>query len=366
MNEFHPKETLILEETTIRRERVLPPNAFGHVMVRVGEGVNPNKVVAEGELQQDFRIIDLAGAFDIKPSNVEALEEILAVSVGSEVQRGQPLAKAKRRRDRKKVPYAPDSGSVSLIENGRVILQINPKPIEILARMPGKVTEQIGDRGVRIETTGALIQCAWGNGRFAFASYAFEPRDGGITSLINNEGGLDNIRGRVFIIPRILTAQDIEAGVRLRVGGLVAPTMPYYLQDAALMVKFPIMLTDGFGKRRPTEKIFHILRSHERKGQAAFDAYMPSRWQGDRPEIIIPTPVGQYIAAPNIDAKLRVGAMVRLKRAPNEGVFAQITDLPDSPQLIDNGLRTLVARVKLENGNQLTIPLQNLELLGKS
>jgi hypothetical protein len=171
------------------------------------------------------------------------------------------------------------------------------------------------------------------------------------------------MRGRVFVLERSLTAEDIAIGVKTRVAGFVAVTMPYYLRPAAEMVEFPIILTNGFGKKRRSERIFNQLRRFAGRNQAAFDAHMPGRWQNDRPEIIIPLGSQDATPPPSPDTRLKVGMLVRIGRAPHQGAVGEITALPDSPQPIDNGLHTLVARVKLETGQTYAIPLPNLELL---
>ncbi|MBI5931186.1 MAG: hypothetical protein HY862_17890 [Chloroflexi bacterium] len=363
---YHPEERIVLEYTVIKRDRALPPRAYGSVRVSPGANVESTHIIAEGELPQDFRIVDVAGPLNIDPDDAELLSNVLTVAQGDVVPAGHPLATPPRRKDRKKVPHVPVDGVVSLVEHGRVILQTNPQPVVVYARLQGRVTELIGNKGARIETVGSLIQGAWGNGRFLFSSFSFEPKDG-LQSLIKQTSLLENVRGRVYILERPINVEDLRVVVKKELGGLVAPSMSYHLRETAMALKVPIILTEGFGEAQMTRRTNEILREFENKRQAAFDAMLPNRWTSDRPEIVIPYQApGTNALYPAFDEVLIVGATVRLSRAPYEGQIATVTALPDKPQIMENGLRTAAAQVKLRNGHEVMVPLANIELLGES
>ena len=86
-----------------------------------------------------------------------------------------------------------------------------------------------------------------------------------------------------------------------------------------------------------------------------------------RPEVFInlPSRSGDRPPPPRISHALRVGESVRLTREPHPGSVGEISDLPKTPQLLDNGLRVLCARVGLVTGESVLVPLANLEVLGK-
>ena len=52
-----------------------------------------------------------------------------------------------------------------MISGGRVLLEVESAPLELRAGIPGVITDLHPERGATIETNGALIQGAWGNGR---------------------------------------------------------------------------------------------------------------------------------------------------------------------------------------------------------
>lgn len=357
---------IILEQTRIRHERVLPPRVFGEVMVREGHDIQSQDIVVKGVIPQDFRIIDVAGQMGLNRDDPEQLKKFITLEPDNLVDYNEPLAEAKRRRDRRLIPRAPAAGVVKLIDQGRVILQINPEPIEIRARVPGRIMEIIPYRGAEIETTGSLIQCAWGNGSFTFSHFEFEP-EGGLKSLeISQDDLLAKSVNRVYILERSIGLFDLSLIVKLKLAGLVAPSMSYNLREAAMAFKVPIILTEGFGNLTPTPRILRILR-HLGNRAAAFDARTPHRWSGERPEIIIPSLAGgQMFVEPKINAPLAKGMTVRLQRAPFAGQVGTIAVVPETIEPTESGLRVPTIKVKLPTRDDLIIvPVANVQLVGE-
>jgi hypothetical protein len=70
-------------------------------------------------------------------------------------------------------------------------------------------------------------------------------------------------------------------------------------------------------------------------------------------------------ARPNIMLTLREGMNVRVTRAPYAGLTGLVVDLPESPVLLDNGLRIRCAQVELVIGETVFVPLTNIEVLGR-
>ena len=81
--------------------------------------------------------------------------------------------------------------------------------------------------------------------------------------------------------------------------------------------------------------------------------------------INLPPKAGERPPQVNINQVLREGANVRLNRAPHIGSIGQIVDLPKTPQLLDNGLRVMCARVELATGEKALVPLANIEVFGR-
>jgi len=168
----------------------------------------------------------------------------------------------------------------------------------------------------------------------------------------------------MIISPLPIERADLLLAQRQDAAGVVAPSMAASLREFALGLTFPVILTEGFGRRQPTALIYRLLQSNMGR-QAAFDATTPEHGAWERPEIVLPLPAGgTFPEAPSLTRALAVGSNVRLTRAPWDGILAEVVALPPTPQVIDNGLRTQCARVRLPNNREVLVPLANLELLG--
>ena len=365
MTQHYLASNIIMENTIIVRERVLPPHVYGKITVDIDDEVIGTKVVAEGQLPQDYVIIDIAETMGIKPKKLAKLASLILVEAGDPVDAGQPLVNARKRRDRKRVPKAPAAGIVNLVDAGRIILQINPEPIQVYARIPGVIEDMVGERGVRIRSTGTLIQCAWGNDQFSFGPYSMEPETG-LASLAEQNTMLSNIRGRVYVLTRTLTYSDLRVVAEQELGGLVAPSMPFYMREAAMALPVPIILTEGFGEIRPAHRTYEILKKFVREREGAFDATMPSRWEYGRPEIVLPG-MSNVAKLPELEMPLQVGHTVRIRAGRYAGEVGEILDLPVLPSRVESGLRVQAARLKIRNTpDEILIPLANLKIMGDS
>jgi hypothetical protein len=241
--------------------------------------------------------------------------------------------------------------------------------------MNGFITEVEPGRGVTVVAQGTLLQCAWGNGQLQAASYDFEPGTEFATSRTNMRGlgdlfdhdlTLSPYRGKAVVLLRPIRDLDLDVVEQQELAGLIAPSMPVHLREKAMQLKVPVILTEGFGKLPPTMRLYELLLE-KRGNQAVFDAQIPDPRHNTRPEIIIPLGAArQDRPVPDVKTPLRVGMIVRLRRAPYAGQLGKITQLPDLPMTVESGLRVLCAYVKLDSGETIVVPLANIESVGAS
>jgi hypothetical protein len=373
---IYPPHRLILENARIIRERLLPEGiADSQITVRVGEHVGVSDVIAQGTFASDYRIIDVAEALGIPADNTALLSKIITVRAGQTLAKGTPLGEAPKRSLRKLIPVSPSKAIVRLVEHGRVILEIDPETIDIKARLVGTVIEADASWGVSIETIGTVIQCAWGNGQFNACGFAFEPgmagteSEGsfkGLADLLNYDIALSPYRGKAIILTRPLQRLDLDVVEAHELGGIVAPWSPPHLRERAMMLKVPVILTEGFGKLPPTSYLFDLL-FQRRNTQAIFDATPLNHRTNSRPEIIIVGGITrEKPVTPQVERPLEVGMRVRMARAPYAGQIGVISDLPEMLIRIENGLRVSCAQVKLGTGETVIVPQVNLESLGEA
>lgn len=358
----YPETTVIKGLARVIRERQLPRGiVHRRTLVAPGAQVSAVTVVLQGEVLREYHILDVAQALKWPKATPAQVAEAILVTAGQRVRMGQELAQRGRGR-RQRVLQAPVDGEVVEVEEGRIILQTSERAVEVLARIPGEV-ESVENDVIRLSGTGAVIQCAWGNGQFFFGSYIFLPAQG-FEELRRADPTMSPYRGKVLISPVPVERAELTIARQLQVAGVVAPGMPAGLREFAMGLTFPVILTEGFGHRQPTTLIYRLLHSNLGR-QASFDAALPQRWSWERPEIVIPLPAaGVYAEAPSVVRAVEIGEQVRLTRAPWDGVLAEVVALPAAAQVIDNGLRVQCARVRLPNKREVLVPLANLELLG--
>jgi hypothetical protein len=359
---YYPEHTFILGLATIRRERRLPPGAFGEAVVREHQRVEASEVVLRGSVPGRYVILEALGPLGLRVGDVLA-DEWFQARVGEQVKKGQVIAARGKGRGAKTLK-APVDGIMARIDEGQVILQATPQPVEVYAMCPGEITS-VRPQEVLLETYGALIQCAWGNGKRTYGIYKPEPPEG-IESL-KEEALLQAYRSTAIVMTRPIASTLIfNVAFEQEITALIAPSMHADLREAALRQPIPIILTEGFGEQQMSEIVYNLLRDNVGR-PALIDATEPVRWTSSRPEIIIPLPSGgQLPPVPEMDQPLVEGSIVRLTRAPYTGMTGRVRQLPDSPRAVENGLRLAGAEVQLSSGRTVFVPLANLELLGRA
>ena len=360
---YFPKHTFVIGLTTIRRERRLPPFAFGEVLVKQGTRVEAADPVLTGTVPGDFLILDALAPLGLRSAD-QFTQDMLEILPGERVEQGQVIAAQGQGRGMK-VVKSPADAVIARAEGGQIILQTNPRPVEIKAMCPGEVTSVRGSSEILLESIGALIQCAWGNGKQAFGTYQTEPPEG-IESL-QEHTLLQRREATALVMTRPIPSAGIfSVALEQEITAIIAPSMHADLREAALRQTIPVILTEGFGEQKMSEIVYNLLRDNLGR-PALIDAVEPERWSSNRPEIIIPLPSGGALPpAPEMDQPLTEGAFVRVTRAPWAGMAGRVRRLSDAPHAVENGLRLPGAEVELLSERTVFVPLANLELVGRS
>ncbi len=348
----------MLPMTMIRRERLLPDDVDGRLEVRVNDRVTLRDVVARGTNPAPYALIDGERFFRLR--NPDDLAKLMQVQIDELVEADQVIAQRGRRR-----LHSPITGRVTAITGGRIIIQSIPTGVELEAGLNGVVVEIRKGRGVVIETTGALLQGVWGNGKRAVGVLRAEP-EGGLSAVTSDEIDI-GFRGAIILTRTPLTPLSFGIIGSQQFAGVIAPSVEPLILDLALEAPCAILLTEGFGTMRMSNTSYRFLDELNGK-QATLDAVQPSPLEVRRPEVIINVPlpnVGYRAPMPNVYDPLRIGVSVRLARGDHAGFVGEIVDLPNTPVLLDNGLRVRCAQVQLiTTGERLTVPLENLEISG--
>ena len=344
----------IIGLTSIVRERLLPVS--GNVLVRLNQKVTPMDVIAETRWAREHVLLDVARLLRVSPNAAERLikcklDDRLAAS--AEIAVGKGLFPRSVR--------TPREGRVVAVGGGQVLMEVGEAKMELRAGIPGTVIEVIANRGAIIQTAGALIQGVWGNGRIdsgLLVNIAEAPDS------VLSVGKLDiSLRGSIIMAGMVKDAETLEAAAELPARGLILSSIfPSLLQKAREM-RYPIMVTDGFGSL-PMNSAAYKLLSTIAKREVPVNSETFDRYSGTRPEVIIPLPISANPPTPREVETFAVGLQVRMRRPPFMGMIGSIISLKSGLSVLSSGLRAPAAEVKLENNETVIAPLVNLEVVG--
>lgn len=346
--------THILPLTTILRERTLPVRGLVHA--RLGQRVSATDVVAEARWSREHVLIDVARKLGI---SAPAADRLMRVHIGDEVVANALIAASKGM-----FPVevrAPREGRVMAIGGGQVLLEVGDVNVQLRAGIPGQVMQIVPDRGVVIQTAGALIQGVWGNGRIEMG-LMINLMDAPDTVL--ETGRLDvSLRGSVILGGHCASAETLHAAADLPVRGLILSSIEPSAVSVAAQMRYPIVVTDGIGRRSMNAAAYRLLITNAKR-DVTVNAELFDRYSGARPEVIIPLPISQEPPIADDVESFAIGKQVRLRAAPHQGEVASIVKIHNSLRTLPSGLRALCADVRLEAGETVLVPLANLEVVG--
>ena len=344
----------ILPLTTIERERTLP--IAGNVLVRLDQKVSPTDIIAEANWAREHVLVDVARTLGI--SN-KAADKLIRVKVGEHVSEQTEIAVGEGIIPR--ALRAGKPGRVAIVGGGQVLIETGEATIELRAGLPGIVKEIIPDRGAIIRTVGTLIQGGWGNGRIdtgLMLNLTEKPDE------ILTASRLDvSLRGSIILAGLIRDIDTLRAAAELPVRGLILSSISPALVPTAVKMRFPIVAMEGFGQF-PMNPIAYKLLTTNEKREVTLNAEPYDRFAGLRPEIVIPLPVSQEPAHPVEIMELEPGQTVRMQREPHMSKLGTLSKIRSNLTTLPSGLRAQVAEVKLESGEEILVPVANLEIVG--
>ena len=132
----------------------------GKVLARLNQKVSSTDIVAEATWAREHIFLDIARMLNV---SADAADKLIRCKAGDKLPgrhsrrpRARPLAEDIK---------APREGRVIAAGGGQVLSKSGESRMELRAGISGNVMQIIPDRGVVIQTTGALVQGVWGNGR---------------------------------------------------------------------------------------------------------------------------------------------------------------------------------------------------------
>lgn len=364
----------VSKDVVVQRVRRLPIK--GEVLVKAGDSVKYDTVVARAMLPGPLQTIKLAEKLGIEAKEVPG---VCQVKVGDKIEKGQLVAQTKGWLIFKGQDVLSDfAGEVESISeiSGSILIREPSLPVDILCYVEGKIAEVIPGEGAVVETRGAMVQGIFGVGgerngivRVAVndpnevleASHISEGDAGKI--IVGGSGiTLDamqkaNSSGVIGIVVGAIRDVDLTKFLGYDIGVAITG------QEA---INLTLIATEGFGNLRMADRTFNLMKALEGRA-ASINGATQIRAGVIRPEVIAPdaTLSGESHQAAS-GGNLEPGTPIRVIREPYFGLLGKVTSLPPQLVVVDSGAEVRVLMATLDDGREVTVPRANVEIIAAS
>ncbi len=369
----------VTSSTHVERRRELP--LPGELLVRVGDEVKPDQVVARANLPGDLYILKLPEKMGIQPPEVLSG---LRVKVGSVVQAGDLLCQHAGLFGWLKTRFnAPVDGTVELIspETGHVALRAAQKPISVNAYIGGRVLSCEEGKSVTIGSQAALVQGIFGVGGERVGSLHVLPVPEG--HVLTEADIPSDCEKKVLVGGMSPSAAVLILAAERGASGLVVGSIDdralheYVGKDIGIAltgdedISMTLIVTEGFGRIAMATRIPALLRALQGR-EVSINGATQVRAGAVRPELIVSNVESGTLSSVATDSAgasrqgggLEIGSKIRLIRVPYFGLRAEVVELPPKAEEIPTGASARVLRARLEDGEVVSVPRANVELVG--
>jgi len=361
----------VTEHLLVRKRRILPLK--GEVLVKVGDRVNPEDVVAQTFLPGDVVPINVANILGVPPEDVKLA---MKMKEGDAIEKGDVLAETKSLFIFTSTCNATIDGTIESVSSvtGQLLQRGKPARVEVKAYVSGTVTEVIPDEGVVIDCIGAFVQGIFGIGGETNGDIKVAVPDH--TTVLSDDLISEDFRGKIIIGGSLVTAKalrkSIEVGARgIVVGGFDDKDLRDFLgYDIGVAITgseqmgLTLVVTEGFGQIDMAHGTYDLLKAHAGE-MACINGATQIRAGVIRPEVVVPanTPLENISRVNSMEEGLKVGSPVRVIRHPHFGSLGKVTELPSQLHKLESESMARVLKVKFENGDTATVPRANVEMI---
>lgn len=364
----------VAKRTEVRKERRLPLK--GDVLVKVGDAVKAETVVARTELPGNVQTVNVANKLSILP---EDIHRHMLAKVGDWVEQGACIAESRSFFGLfKSRCLMPVSGAIESISDitGQVIVREKPIPVEVNAYIDGEIVEIFENEGVMVSNVATFVQGIFGIGGEAIG--VLEAAVSSPEEVIKPESVNENHRGKIVLAGSLVSIEvlnrAVECGVKgIIVGGIGDEDLRKILGfDLGVAITgsenigLSVVVTEGFGRMTMAHRTFDLLLL--RAGmKASISGATQIRAGVIRPEVVIPLNGSGGGDSGGIDQKpstgLVIGSSVRIIREPYFGKIGKVVGLPPELQKLETEAMVRVLEVEFDQGERVVIPRANVELI---
>ena len=363
----------VTEKLLVQKRRILPLK--GDVVVKVGDKVSPDDVVALTHLPGNVVPLNIANKLGIPP---EDLEMVMVLKEGDPIKAGEPIAVKKSFiKWFSSQTDATIDGTLESISHitGQVLQRGHPIPVEVKAYISGEITEIIPNEGVVVATQASFVQGIFGIGGETHGEIVIATPDN--KTILSDDLINDKMKGKVIVGGSVVTAAATKKAIAIGAKGIIAGGIndqdlrDFLGYDIGVAITgsedigITVVVTEGFGEIDMAKKTFDLLKDHE--GQlACINGATQIRAGVIRPEVVILSSDDQDIEKYDAETEIKglnIGTLVRVIRHPYFGNIGKVTDLPSPLQVLESESKARVLEVELEDGKKAIIPRANVEMI---
>jgi hypothetical protein len=360
--------------TIVSKTRRLP--IHGEVLVKEGDTVAHDQVVARTQVPGEVQLINAANALGVDP---EEIVQFMLKGLKEPVAKDEVFAKRSSFFGLfKSFVKSPVEGTIELVSEitGQVAIREAYIPVEITAYIPGKVVQVMPREGVTIRTPAALVQGIFGVGGEAHAELRMVAKS---PDEVLTPDKIDSSHsGKVLVGGSLVTGEALRKAVVTGVKGIVVGGV----EDEDLIkflgyeigvaitgeedIGLTLIITEGFGKMKMPQRTFDLLKSFDGR-EASINGATQIRAGVIRPEIVIALAEKETKGMVE-EAEAETGGMtpstpVRIIRDPYFGAIGQVASLPVELQKAESESDVRVVEVVLEDGRKVIVPRANVEII---
>jgi hypothetical protein len=362
----------VVEKELITKRRILPLK--GDVIVKVGDHVEPDDVVARTHLPGPVETMNVANQLGVPPEDVPGC---MLKNESDPVEEGEVIGLAKSFFGLfKSESKAKIKGTIETISHvtGQVLLRGEPVPVEVRAYLRGEVVEIFEKEGVAVSTWASFVQGIFGIGGETHGEIKVVVDS---PETVLREKHIDeSCKDRVVVGGSLVTANALKRAIDVGAAGVVAggfsdrDLRDFLGYDIGVAITgseelgVTLVITEGFGEIAMAHSTFDLLKRHEGE-MACINGATQIRAGVIRPEVVIPRAGDVHEKAEKkgdeTDTGLKIGATIRVIRAPYFGKIGQVTELPSPLQVLESESKARVLKVSFDGGDPVLIPRANVE-----
>lgn len=362
----------VSERLSVRKRRILPLK--GEVLVKIGDKVKPDDVVARTHLPGNVEPLNVANKLGIPPEDIDM---VMTTKVGDPIAKNEPIAhKSSFIKWFSSSCDATIDGTLESVSKvtGQVLQRGHPIPVEVRAYILGEITEIIPKEGVEVTCNASFVQGIFGIGGETYGNIQIATPDN--KTVLDDKLIDDSMKDKVVVGGSLVTAAAMKKAISIGVKGIVVGGLDdkdlrdFLGYDIGVAITgsenmgITLVVTEGFGEINMASKTFELLKRHSGE-MACINGATQIRAGVIRPEVVIPATDDST----DLDTResaiigLKEGSPIRVIRHPYFGKLGTVTDLPSPLQVLESESKARILEVQFDDGEKAIVPRANVEMI---